>query len=265
MSFEEQELQTSDAQEAPSSEEQTVQDAPEQSSTEARVAPEAKSEAQAPFHEHPRFKELVEHKNRASEEAKALKEQLAEMQRRFESQSQPRQEPKENPLLARLKGIDPEFGEMIAQLHARSMKVEDLEAQLAQTSQENLRSQAATQLNKLHDEYKVPANLREIYQAQIELAALRNPKLGLKDLEPLYKQTHEKYSAILEDTRRTERESYVAGKKADAKTPTSQPKGQTVKSGQAPAKAASPYERKQNMVREITDALRKEKSALGSH
>lgn len=256
------ELQTADAQEAASSAQQTVQETETTAETEAQATAPAETKQETPFHEHPRFKELVEQKNRYAEEAKAIKEQLAEMQKRFEAQSQPKVT--ENPLLTRLKGIDPEFAEFIDKLNTRAQKVEELESRLARHDQEQLRSKAATELDRLHVENKVPEKMREFYNSQIELAAIRNPQLGLKDLPGLYKQVHEKYSQVLEETKRAERESYVASKKADAKVPASQPKGQTVKPGQ-PTPKGDPHSRKQNIVQETMKALRSERKELGSH
>lgn len=260
--MEENELQTSDAQSAPSSEEQPVQNEPAQQGTQAEPAQESKQESQVPFHEHPRFKELVEQKNRYAEEAKSTAQRLAELEKRLSSQSQPK--PQENPLLSRLKGIDPEFGDFMEKMYHDAQKVRELESWKAQKEGEELRTRAIGEMRKLHDEHKVPANLRDLYQSQIELAAMRDPNLGLKDLPGLYKQVHDTYSKLLDEAKRAERESYVSAKKTDSKVPTSQPKGTTVKPGKPEAKS-DPYTRKQNMVKDILDSVRKERTELGSH
>lgn len=252
----EQELSTTDVEEAGSSDQQPTQEASQQASTDAKPAQEAKPET--PFHEHPRFKEVIEQKNRYADEVKQLKEQFAEMQKRFETQSQPK--PQENPLMARLKGIDPEFAEYIENLSTRAQKAEALEQRLNQREQADLRTQAVSEISKLHEANKVPESMREFYEREVRFEAMSNPKLGLQDLPQVYKAIHEKYSKLIEDTKRTERESYVKGKKDDSKAPTSQPKGTTVKPGRPEAKG-SPADRHTNIVKDALALMRQEKNA----
>src|SRR5690606_30305001 len=72
---------------------------------------------------------------------------------------------------------------------------------------------------KLHEEYKVPQELRDFYYSQLVVEAQRNPNMPISKLPEVYKQVHERMSKFLDGQRRDERGRYVATKKADARIP----------------------------------------------
>jgi hypothetical protein len=255
----EQELQQTDVQDAPSSEEQPVQMSQADDAQES--APKQEAPKETPFHEHPRFKELVEQKNRYAEESKSYAQRLQEMERRLQELSQPKVQKQEDPLLARLKGIDPEFGERFAKLTSQEQELQELKSWKAQFEADQLRTRAVSELSKLHEENKVSPEMRKIYDAQIQAAATANPRLGLQDLPNLYKQVHETFSKMIDDAKRAERESYVASKKADAKAPTSQPKGTTVKPSRSKP-SGTPAEQREQMMKEILNDIRTQRNDL---
>lgn len=171
----------------------------------------------APFHEHPRFKELIEEKNSLKSGLEESQRIIAELQRQMSQPASPKA-PSKDPyesLLDRLKGIDPEF----ANLQAESVQALKMLPQLQQALQEiqlrDLQTQAVSKINSLYEQHKVPQELRSFYQDRIERMAYLNPQFSIKDLDNLFKEAHEHVSKTFEVFKRKERESYVQTKKQD--------------------------------------------------
>jgi hypothetical protein len=232
--------------------EQSASPAPEQTQT--------KQPENVPFHEHPRFKEIVEQKNQFARQVEQTSRQLQEMQSRLAQMEQARTaaQKQEDALHARLKGIDPEFGERFAKVDSSLQELEQLKQWKADFEAQQLRERAVNMVDKLHTENNVPKEWQELYNTQIQAFASANPRLGLKDLPVVYKAIHDKMSKMFDQMKRQERESYVTDKKKDASTP-SNPKGKapTQKAGGEYSK--NPDEARQQLVANIRKAMRAEK------
>lgn len=239
---------------------ETSSASPEQTANTAS-ANEAKQEsANTPFHEHPRFKELIEERNQ-------WKNQFAEMQKRlsdFESRSKPAEPKVESPednLLKELKQIRPEFGNLIETLMKKASKVEEIEAGFNNYRNEQLSKNVSSTLEKLHAEHKVPAELQDTYRLHLKAMADANPSIGLSDLPKLYKEVHDRYSKIIDGIKRSATESYLTSKKADASIPTNKPA--TVAKSTAPStKPKSREEAKAEFVSVIANELRAAKRGV---
>lgn len=230
MDIETQETGVESVEGQPSPESQPPAETPE-GQVQQEAAP-AQAEKPAPFHEHPRFKELIEQKNTLSQqlqqqqaqfaqEFQRMQAQMLEMQKAF--QAPPKQKPTHDHTLERLKGIDPEFAELVQEMFQKASKTETLEQKIARFEQMQEQQQltasqqeASTKLNSLYEQFKVPAELRTDYETAIKAAAYENPRLRVSDMEAIFKQVHEQKSKWMEDFRRKERESYLAEKKKDA-------------------------------------------------
>jgi hypothetical protein len=186
------------------------------------------NEKPTPFHEHPRFKELVEQKNQFATKYSDLENRYQQMERRMQQLAQEREavaKPKpEDPLLARLKQIDPEFGSRFEKLSSLEQQVEQFKQFQAEMQEQQMRSKAESTLTSLYDQHKVPDNLKSMYRQQIENLAYNSPNAGLNDLEKFFKQAHENITKFVEDFKRQERSSYVTAKKSDT-TPATQSGG----------------------------------------
>lgn len=197
----------------------------------AKAAAAKTTEDNVPFHEHPRFKELVEQKNQAQAQQKSLEEKYAAMEARIQRQmleSQPKAKTEEDALIAKLKGIDPEFAARIEQ-HSKSLQeVEMLKQRLQQFESNQIRTQAVSQVNTLHDTNKVSPEMRTFINSQLDLMAMQGQIKDLSELPKAYNQVYTQYKTFVDNIERTTRESYVKAKKADTSTPTSQPKGKPV-------------------------------------
>lgn len=225
-------------------------------SSEPSSSPEAQSAAQSqeaassvekptPFHEHPRFKELITqnqtYRQQMDEHSRMVQEmrsQMENMQKAYQTSQQP-QKPNYSPLLERLKTIDPEFTGMqseVAKLLETFPQMQEQFQQFqswqSQMQMKEAQTTAHSTLDKLYTQFKVPEEQREDYQIRIKALAYENPNLGVKDLENVFKQTHEKLSKRFDDWKRTERASYVESKTKD-KVPTTQ-------TGGSPAKIPGP-------------------------
>lgn len=234
--------------------------------SQAAEAPEAQASGQeqqqsqdnTPFHEHPRFKELIEEKNSYKEQLSRMQEQI---ERLSQAQSQPKsQDAQKDALLERLKGIDPEFGSLIETFKKNAEKLEQLEQWKQQSETQTLQQQAVSTVTRLHEENKVPAEIRSFYDAMIRQEAASNPKLGLKDLPQVYKTVHERFTKYLDSTKRAERASYVQEKGADSKAPVSQPKGKTVTPQVRKQFSKDSGEERQETVSEVLKLMRAERN-----
>jgi exonuclease VII small subunit len=219
--------------------EQSGQDvSPEASSTPAESnvsSSEAKApvEKEIPFHEHPRFKEVINQKNEFSQRLQEAEKRFQELSSRFES-SKPKEATPESKLLERLKGIDPEFGSWAEQQHAMKQQLEQkltaMEQWKSSLESSQQMSQVTSSLEKLHTENNVPADLRDFYEAQLERAAKANPNLTLQDLPKVYKEIHDRHSKYMESVKRDVLASYTQSKSKDAAIPSAS-KGNTQKPG----------------------------------
>lgn len=230
---------------------ETAESAPAQ---QAESKPTPDTEANVPFHQHPRFKELVAQKNEYAEKVKAFEAKMAEQERmlkQFQESINPKQPDKKQELISRLKGIDPEFGDLIESLESRARQAEELAQWKAQQEVQRTREDALSRVEKLHEEHKVAKEDRELYTSLIELEAARNPKATINDLPAIYKAVHEKMNSRYEAIKRAERESYVSGKKADSSIPTSQPKGKPVNQSKDFQFSKDPYEARQQIIQRV--------------
>ncbi len=242
-------------------------------STEGTASPESASSAQTqdaapqetappatevPFHEHPRFKELVEQKNKYGQEATTLREQnqqlasrMAQIEKQYQTQSQPKA-PDYNPLFDQIKTVNPEFASFIKENYTKAQQVDILQQDLQQLKEFHTsyqQQQALSTFDRLCTDNKVDPDFKEIYQAAVANAAnARNADINA--LPALFKEVHGKLSKTLEARDRKQRESYVAAKTQD-KTPVSKPGGPSP----APRQSTAPISR-DDVVKQFAAGLR---------
>lgn len=205
----------------------SAESSPATESTEAPAVSQETAPKQEQYVPYERFKELVEQKNEFSKKFEELEKRHKDYQSRFEQQDKASKGPsKDEQLLARLKGIDPEFAEFMQSQSSKAAKVEALEQRLAEydqresaRSQEAIRSQASSALEKLQGEHKVDKTIHEFYVARIKEMAQANPNLGLQDLPNVYKGLHDNMNKFLEAQKRTSLTEYSDTKKVDSKVP----------------------------------------------
>jgi hypothetical protein len=173
-----------------------------------------------------RFQEVIAQKNELAAQAKQLQEQYTRLDSQIQQMNKGNlSKTQEDALISRLKGIDPEFGGRIEQMHSRLSQVDSLTQRLASFEQNQLRSQAENAVKGLHEQYKVPENMRNFYRDALEAAENRGELKNVGEIPNVYKKVHDQFAAVIEATKRSERESYVKAKAPDSKLPTSQPKG----------------------------------------
>lgn len=189
---------------------------------------EESKEENVPFHKHPRW---IERDNELKAERQArqdLENRYKEINSKLEQLSAPKTPDKRAAMLERLKGIDPEFAEFVSGL-APTKELEELRTERAQAAAQAQRQQVYSQIDKLHDQHKVDAKMRDRYMRDIEFAIARNPQARLEDLPNIYKGVHEDYTSWMEQIRRTDRETYAKAKQESAKAPVSQTRGTPAK------------------------------------
>lgn len=204
-------------------------------SQESEGQPEVSQERDnVPFHEHPRFKELIENRSQLQstvEELKAEKERFEQeflsMREQLEQFQKLQAGPsKEEQFVSKLQKIDPELAAFVQQSLQSQQKLGQVEQMLQQRVQEermrqaeSIRETANKQIETLHQENKVPKELQSFYRSEIQRLAQENPGLSLNELPNLYRQVHENMNKFLDSYRREERQKYVADKSKDARIP----------------------------------------------
>lgn len=247
-----QDANTADTSDAASTSDQAT------TSGEAVETKQQSAEDNVPFHEHPRFKELVSQKNEAMEQAKTLSERYAQMEEQIRKLQAPQAKKEENPLYSRLKGIDPEFGGEFEKVASSLKELEELKQWKSNFEQEQVRTRTVATVNQLHETNKVPSELRELYNQQLEGAYARDPKTFMKDVSASYKSVHDRMSKILDSVKRSERESYVTGKKADAATP-GVSKGKSVNASKEFKYSDDPGEARSQLVKRAIELAKAER------
>jgi len=229
--------------------------------TEAPAQVAAPKPDETPFHEHPRFKELVEQKNRAQESTRALELKLAQLEGRLQSQPAQTKQAERDELIEDLRKIDPRLADRLVALASSTKTIEQLQSKLAefekaqsQSAQETLAKNAIAQKDALHERNKVAPSIRAAIDAQLNSLYYQG-QLNLKDpaaIEKAYNAAYEPLRTYAEEMKREALKSYVPAKQADAKVPSSQPKG-------APASKPKPAEKSQFKDREeLTAAVARE-------
>lgn len=207
--------------------------APDQGDGQQDAAPSQSQDANVPFHEHPRFKELIEQNRAFKSEIAQAREATQRLNQQYEAQAQELakyskpQGPTHQQLLDRLRQIDPEFGQFQSQIAEKLNGVDSLQKEInefkqwrEQVASEQTRNQAESKLTSLYGQYKVPQELQGFYRQSIENMAYNNRNATVADLDAYFKQTHEGITKFLNDRDRKLRESYVTEKKKD-QTPAS--------------------------------------------
>lgn len=191
-----------------------------------------------PFHEHPRFKELVEQKNQALQAQKSLEERYAQMEAQLKQFSQTNKpqpvKADTDDLIEDLKKVDPRLAARFEQFAKTAQMTESLSQKLLQQEQAQVRNQAIAQVNTLHEANKVTPELKSFIENELDRMAIQGQIKDLAQIPTAYKAVHDAYTKFIDGIKRDTLKSYVPSKTADAKTPTSQPKGKPVSNTSKP-------------------------------
>jgi hypothetical protein len=215
---------------------ESSQESSEQSAQAAAPKPD-----ETPFHEHPRFKELVEQKNAAIQSTRALELKLAQLEGRLQSAPTSQAQAEKDELIEDLKKIDPRLAARLEAFGTSSKTIQELQSKLEkfeqsqqQQSQQQVVQQSVAKINSWHEANKVPEPIKAAVNAQLDVLYMQG-KLNPQNLEAAYKAAYEPYKSFIEQTQREATKGYVQAKKADAAIPSSQPKGAPAKAKAAPA------------------------------
>lgn len=201
-----------------------------QESVSQEAAPVQQKAEEVPFHEHPRFKELISEKNQYKNELQALAKRLQDMESRA-----PQAQPPKDELMERLKGIDPQFAERFGKLN----EVDQLKQELnefkqwkEQAAMQQTQQQIQSTKESFYTENKVPAERKDLYEALLERTVKAEPSLQISDLPRVLKSVHDNIGKMFSTVERTTAKNFVDSKKADASKPATLKKG-------APAQAVN--------------------------
>lgn len=234
---------------------------PETKTTETASAASDKPDASTPFHEHPRFKELIEQKNQEKSAREALEKRLGDYERQM-SDWKKAQEPAKpvDPVIAKLKDIDPEFADYIANLKSGQAEFEQMKQWRDQQERQQTVARGVEMVKSFHDKHKVSPDLQTRYNREIDLIINATPGATLNDLPAIYGQVHDSYQKFLDGIKRAEREAYTKEKTSAGKTPASNSKGKAVSPNTKFEWSKNPDEAKSQAVKRILDMSKKSNS-----
>ncbi len=205
---------------------------PESSGAESQEAAPEKipEEKPAPFHEHPRFKELIE-QNRTFKEESALRAQALEsMQRELQylrNQAAPKKEEPKDAFLADLEKVNPAYAKSLQAIYDQAGKTTQLEQRIAQYETQQFQKEAINHFNSVLAANKVTDPYdRKMYEravrAEVYDRESKGQKLSINDLDKIVNDFHAEYKQAMESKERANTAKYVTAKKADTT-----PKGTT--------------------------------------
>lgn len=238
------------------------------------AAPETKKETvpETPFHEHPRFKELIDERRAFKEQLdqsrgymEAMQKEMQEL-RRSSQAPKPASEPKYKQLIEQVRAVNPEFAqfqeEMLKDLESSkqdALSVKELKQQLESYKTQEFQNQAVSKLTSLMDQNKIPDTSRTRYDREIRYLAgveeSQGKKLTLKDVDRLFKSVHEEYSKFTEDIRRDSLKGYVKDK-ANDRSPAPTTGGAAVSSGAKKIPSLDTQEGFQQTVKLMAEHMR---------
>lgn len=225
-------------------------DASESSSESSAPAPaqaDATAESQkvdsTPFHEHPRFKELVEQKNEALKNYQSMQDRFKSLEQQLSSfkDSQPKPPSEFDTLIKDLKQVDPRLAAALEanmksseQAKALQERLDNFEKQSHEQKAQSALTNAVSKINSMHELNKLPDFAKSVINNQLDLA-YRSQKLNpsdLKGIETAYNEALKGFKSFEETFKRSVTEGYVKDKAKDSSVPTSQPKGTPAKATQ---------------------------------
>lgn len=252
----------SDASEASSSSESTGSE-----STGEAAQASAPQQDTTPFHEHPRFKELVEQKNQALASQKELSDKYAALEKQLKELSQPKTQAQaeKDELIEDLKKVDPRLAERLEKFSKGMSSVEQIQAKLeafekqqAKAQQDQVVQAAVAKINQLHEANKVSPELKTFIGNELDRLYMTGQLKDLSQVDAVYKTVHDQFAKFIDGVKRSERESYVQAKKPDSKVPASQPKGEPAKP--APKKPVFSKDREEAMAQIASRAIKQLKA-----
>lgn len=231
-------------------------------------APEQKQDT-TPFHEHPRFKELVEQKNESLKRYQDMESRYKALEQQLNSfkETQPKPQTETDALLADLQKIDPRLAKVIEQQlkaaeTAKSVqeRLEQFERQSQEQVQKQVLASAVGKINSLHETNKMSDFGKQFINNQLDLA-YRSGQLNAADLkavESAYGEAAKAIKAYEDSFKRDVTKSYVESKTKDSSVPASVPKGAQAK----PAPKPTPtFKSKEDLRAAVVKAYAKEAAA----
>lgn len=187
--------------------------------------PAEQSEKPQPFHEHPRFKEVIESNRSYKTQLEQYEAKTAELERKYDEMVRAQApKPTEHPFKAKLREIDPAYAEYLESLEGKASSVDEVKQELQQLKYERLVTQYEGEVSRAQNEAKTTPEVHGFIKSQLDAMA-RAGQVQMRDVPAKYKELASNFNTLLDSVKRAERASYVADKSKDAASPATQPKG----------------------------------------
>ncbi len=214
-----------------------------------------------PFHEHPRWKEVMEERNAERSRAQALEQRLNQMERQYQETLKNQSKP-QDPMYERLKGIDPEFADYLKEAREQAALAKELQAELQGLRQEQFNTAAYSKFNELNKTNNVSPELARLYQAALEQEYSQGRIKTLDDIEQAYAALHGSTKKYLDTFERSAIEKYTSSKKKDASSPAGLSRGRAPVQSQKVEFSKDPNEAKAQLIKHIAGTLKSGRDQL---
>lgn len=179
-------------------------------------------EKPAPFHEHPRFKELIDQNRGFKEQSEKYQQEMSRLQQELQSIKQqvtPKKEEPVDPFIRDLEKVNPEYAKSYRQLAEQAKVAQQIQQQFQQYQQQQFAEKAVNHFDNLLSTNKIESADQDLYRAAIKAEIYereaKGERLGINNLDSIFKSFHNKYSKYLEDRDRKITARYVTDKKSD--------------------------------------------------
>lgn len=222
------------------------------------AAPQQQKEV--PFHEHPRWKEVMEERNTERQQRAQLEQRYAQLERQFKQSQQPKDtrpnfDEVRTKMGERLKGIDPDFQQYMGLLEEQALSSKQ---ELARYREEQFVERAVGKFEELNKTNNVPPELAPVLRAQLDEMYRQGKIRNIGDLESAYKSVQGPLTKLLEDRERAALAKYTTEKKAAAARPAAQSKGRTANPGQA-KQSTNPRDQRASIIADVLAQTRASK------
>ncbi len=244
-------------------EQETQSDVTQETSSESQNdgQPEGQQAAPAskevPFHEHPRWKEVMEERNAERQRAQALEQQIAAMQRQLQESMKPKSTQPDfkeisSKMQERLKGIDPEFQSYMSLLEQQALSAQE---KLAAFEEKQLVQSLTSKFEDLASKSSLDPTDKDLYFSKLDAAYRAGQIRSPADVEAVFKAIHEPQQKRIEALKRAAIEEYTKAKKAEAAKPKAQAQAKAPTQVNKP-QFGSKEEARAEMIKRMASAMR---------
>jgi len=211
-------------------------------------------EKEVPFHEHPRFKELINQRNEFSSKFSESEKTLKALRDELDALKKPKDQDPNEVLFKQLEQANPQFAKLFRQQTDALKELEQMKAWRAQNEQNAYMNAAIAEASKAKTDLKVSDGIHNLLLRSIPAGT------PVDKVASIYKELASSIVKEKDEAIREALKGYTKAKKADASIPQNS-KGSTSKAPNVATKAKlskDPEERRMQIGKLVRESMRSE-------